>query len=1300
MEKISKGKKIFIAIVVIVTLIITIGGIMGFVKIGHDLGLEDQAIASEYDWYLERLFEDDNAVLAKLTKEATREFIDYMPEDFADVGAVSVKINSAEYDEYVQRKIQGLPVEKELNIDVEEYQRWLKITLNKKSKRNVIRAVEILSARSDVQFAEPYLVDGVASTFSNDAYASNQWGIENANIEKAWEAIRGGSTVLVGVLDTGIDASHPDLRDKIYYDKPLHRDFTTGEVNGKIIDIPTDPNGHGTHVAGIIGAECNNKIGVAGVADNVKFVSLRVFNDSGILEDVNSLINAIKYAEKNKIKLLNFSGRLRDNNPELEKVVEEFSGIIVVSAGNDKKDLDVDSESYPAVYGFTNVISVGAIDEQNEREQRSNWGYNTVDIFAPGSGIYSTFPTNICNENKCKYNNSIHIKNGYHSMSGTSMAAPFVTGTVAMMLSLEPNLTDNSQITDELKEDIKYCILKGADEIKIHNINGDELEVKKLNAYNALKKFTTYEINVLSETEIEITGTYGEKLTDYVELPQTIRGLSVTSIGYGAFENQDELTDIRLPKFLNNINPKAFSGCTNLRFYIEQGNSSFLTEGGILYSKDKTVIIAAGKISDEIEIGNPVEYILPYAFAGQPDLSSILFTTNANIGVCAFADCFKLANIVYTTHMPPSVWEDVFLNVQPKILVPYTALQAYKEAFSQYEDLIYSKSWTVNFISNDEYCGSMDVFYGEPIEDLPTPTLTGYDFFAWYDSPDFSGEAYTENDVRQAEENITLYAKYDPKKCTIKFDPGFGILLGARELRVDYGASFRTDITAEREGYVFEGWCDSDGFECITAFGASTIYWNRLEDTVLTPKWSKKSFEIKIRNSSMQVWVGKDGLSDSIVYIDYGEKMPGGSLKQLFENSPLSIKEGNIFNRLILLEETEINFSVVPDFGENKMQVLILPVWTREQYTIKFTAPNYEKEIKTFYKEYITLPNPETEVDIKGYYFGGWYLEETFVTRVAWETVPDLTPNVVGNGTVTLYGRWSPIMYYIEFDYNDGRKNTLPFIFCYDMERSLPYVTDNARENYVFMGWATSKNGEVTYINGAKVKNLTTINGATVTLYAVWQPGRYKIICKNLTEDMEVDFDYYIYGEGRSTMPKILSKNAYTYVYKLYGWYTSIDFKTKVTRISATQTGDITIYAKYDYFVCENTDYSSHRVTDDGVAKNPTQIIALYLKSVEYNIIKNTTLKKIKIEFSLYIEEINDGYQHIYLRDGYSSINIWSKKIDHPNNAGKSLYTYTIELNIEDYKDRDFLVLYFDASGAWDDDWEFSCFNYMVILTN
>jgi subtilisin family serine protease len=320
---------------------------------------------------------------------------------------------------------------------------------------SVAASVGAFGARRGVRYAEP---NGIvrASRVPNDPfYDPYQWGLHNSgqtingvpgvpgadiSAQAAWEITTGSQAVVVGVLDSGIDAAHPDLAPNLW---SAPANWTLNNCGGgthgyDAIDndcVPQDENGHGTHVAGTIGARGNNGTGVTGVNWAVSIMPLRFLDASGSGSDFDE-IEAIDYAVRAKqlgvnLRVLNGSyGSPMSSQAERDAIGYAASNdiLFVAAAGNDSANSDV-IPSYPASYDLPNVISVAATGNRDELAGFSNYGATSVDLGAPGKDIASTLPTYAVPEN----GNSTTTPYGY--LSGTSMAAPHVAGAAALLLA-------------------------------------------------------------------------------------------------------------------------------------------------------------------------------------------------------------------------------------------------------------------------------------------------------------------------------------------------------------------------------------------------------------------------------------------------------------------------------------------------------------------------------------------------------------------------------------------------------------------------------------------------------------------------------------------------------------------------------------------------------------------------------------------------------------------------------------------------------------------------------------------------
>lgn len=365
--------------------------------------------------YCEATIDDDftdNEILIVVTPE--NNFREYTINDFSNIGCI---------------EIEDLTIEPKEN----ELCRIFHLTLSFHSKQNVLDSIKVLEEREDIYSAEPNYKNTFSSSVNDSVYTNgDQWAIDKIQLRDAWDIETGSDSVKVGVIDTGIAASHPDLVNRV--NTELSRSFVSrhsSATNG-IVDS------HGTHVAGIIGAEANNGIGISGVCWNVDLISLRVDDidtDGTLFVNDDAVIEAIKYAQEIGVDILNYSSStfcMADCLTALETQIQNFEGLFVCAAGNHDYNNDILNNEgktwYPSSYNLSNLISVGASNIADRKWENSNYGPTTVDIFAPGDDIYST----IVDENG---------NFGYDDMSGTSMAAPIVSGVAALLLSAHPELS-------------------------------------------------------------------------------------------------------------------------------------------------------------------------------------------------------------------------------------------------------------------------------------------------------------------------------------------------------------------------------------------------------------------------------------------------------------------------------------------------------------------------------------------------------------------------------------------------------------------------------------------------------------------------------------------------------------------------------------------------------------------------------------------------------------------------------------------------------------------------------------------
>jgi len=266
----------------------------------------------------------------------------------------------------------------------------------------------------------------------NDPKIGDQWGLDKIKAWDAWDLSLGSQKVVVAVIDTGIDYTHPDLKNQMWVnEKELNgKAGVDDDGNGYVDDIygydfankdgdPIDDHDHGTHCAGVIGAEHNSQ-GIAGINANIKLMGLKFLTKSGSGTAADAVL-AVKYGVDNGANVLSNSWGGGGSSQAMQEAIEyaRDRGVIFVAAAGNEYNNNDSKPTYPASYKIENVIAVAASDINDNKASFSNYG-NSVHIAAPGVNVLST------------------VKGGrYSSMSGTSMACPHVAGALALLMSYE-----------------------------------------------------------------------------------------------------------------------------------------------------------------------------------------------------------------------------------------------------------------------------------------------------------------------------------------------------------------------------------------------------------------------------------------------------------------------------------------------------------------------------------------------------------------------------------------------------------------------------------------------------------------------------------------------------------------------------------------------------------------------------------------------------------------------------------------------------------------------------------------------
>jgi subtilisin family serine protease len=352
-----------------------------------------------------------------------------------------------------------------------------------------LQNVSAWASANKARYVEPSVVrDKPASTFTtvrlpsagtslplaaapNDPSFNQQWALSNTgqnggrvgadmSVLSAWDVTTGSSAAVVAVMDTGVDYRHPDLAPNMWT-RPANipasvvgvHGYDTGDDDADPLDDSAEA-GHGTHVAGILGAKGNNGIGISGINQTVSIIAMKIADSDGALVgDLAAMVKLVELKQTYGVNIVaanaSYGGPMaRQAERDAISLLDSAGILLVAAAGNSSNNNDGGRHNYPSDYTFSNIVGVASTGNNDSLAYYSSYGTTSIDVAAPGGAMSSqTDPRGIL---------STLPNNTYGFYQGTSMAAPYVTGLAALLKAAKPSATAT---------EIRKAILDGVDKV-------------------------------------------------------------------------------------------------------------------------------------------------------------------------------------------------------------------------------------------------------------------------------------------------------------------------------------------------------------------------------------------------------------------------------------------------------------------------------------------------------------------------------------------------------------------------------------------------------------------------------------------------------------------------------------------------------------------------------------------------------------------------------------------------------------------------------------------------------------------
>lgn len=637
---------------------------------------------------------------------------------------------------------------------------------------------------------------------------------------------------------------------------------------------------------------------------------------------------------------------------------------------------------------------------------------------------------------------------------------------------------------------------------------------------------------------------------DSVEIPESIVDLSIkpkdqeqpakafiTKIGVNAFKGKEGIQTVIFSENVNTICEAAFSGCTSLESISNLNNVENIGDEAF---KNCSKLVTIDNLNNTTYIGssafenctnlksisnlNNITHIGDKAFKNCIQLTSFSNLNNLEfIGIEAFYNCYNLTFM----HISEDV-EYIGENAFGKCNDLNISVNSRNQYYCSENNILYDKSKTsiigsgkiepsiiipesVSHINSYAFADNSNLenvhFYHSiliGINAFANCTNLQSVYFYSADLPNLGTNAFANN-------NFSLYVPFNRQSDYAKAFAKYTNKIDSMQVEVEfrnenkvidnkkiyYGSVIENASLPIKEGHTFEGWYDVNGEKYVDKYGNGVKLVDKTNKIVLESHWAIKSYYIKLNGNGYVTWLGPKGISNVKCDIEYGTIISAINLIAEFKATKQGYKEGQIFDHFEYQNNT-INWSSIPDLGDDGLIIEITPVWINEIHTIYFkTSTDVSiNELKQEYGKSISLP---LGIKRKGYSFAGWYNNPNFTgTKIEWVTMPDLTPKnnnntyseAQSNGSVQLYAKWIEIRYTVKYNANGGTGSMSSSTHYYTTEKALS-ANKFTRTGYDFIGWSLTSNGAKKFDDKAVVKELT--EQSSITLYACWKAKTFRL---------------------------------------------------------------------------------------------------------------------------------------------------------------------------------------------------------------